>query len=300
MTGSGGAKRVVLAVVSALTLAGPLAAQDSRFGDELYRPRLRQPGKDVMWLPTPDAMVTRMLQAVKTTPDDIVYDLGAGDGRIPIAAAKEFGAKAVGIEYDKDLAALARRNAQRAGVADKVTIVEGDIFNEDFSQASVVTLYLLPDLNQQLRPQLLRMRPGTRVVSHLWDMGEWEPDETLRAGDSEAFVWIVPTPVAGRWTLSGDEDRWDGVLDITQQFQRIGGTLTIRGAPQPLLGAYVRGATLGFTFVAPDGGVRSVRARVRGSAFAGSLQFSGNLTPIAGRRAPANPSGRVGASAGSR
>ena len=238
-----------------------------------------------MWLPTPDAMVTRMLQAAKTTRDDVVYDLGAGDGRIPIAAAKEFGAKAVGIEYDANLAALARRSAERAGVADKVTIIQGDIFNEDFSGASVVTLYLLPDLNQQLRPRLLRMKPGTRIVSHLWDMGEWEPDDTLHAGESEAFLWIVPAEVAGRWMLSEERSRWEAVVEITQRFQRIGGTLTIRGATQPLLGAYVQGATLGFTFVGSDGGVRSVRARVEGSAFSGSLQFSGHLTPIAGRRA---------------
>jgi SAM-dependent methyltransferase len=276
----------VLTSLCALALSGPLVAQDfPQFGDELYRPRLRQPGKDVMWLPTPDAMVTRMLQATTTTRADIVYDLGAGDGRIPIAAAKEFGAKAVGIEYDTDLAALARRNAERAGVADKVTIIQGDIFAEDFSEASIVTLYLLPDLNQQLRPQLLRMKPGTRVVSHLWDMGEWEPDDTLHAGESEAFVWIVPAQVGGRWTLSEHADRWEGELDITQQFQRVGGTLTIRGATQPLLGAYVQGATLGFTFVAPDGGVRSVRVRVDGDNLSGSLQFSGHLTPIAGRRA---------------
>ena len=287
MTGTPCARRrAVLMSLCVLALSAPLVAQDfPQFGDELYRPRLRQPGKDVMWLPTPDAMVTRMLQATKTTRADIVYDLGAGDGRIPIAAAKEFGAKAVGIEYDKDMAALARRNAERAGVVDKVTIVQGDIFAEDFSQASVVTLYLLPDLNQQLRPQLLRMKPGTRVVSHLWDMGEWEPDDTLHAGESEAFVWIVPAQVGGRWTLSENTDRWEGELDITQQFQRVGGTLTIRGATQPLLGAYVQGATLGFTFVAPDGGVRSVRVRVDGDNLSGSLQFSGHLTPIAGRRA---------------
>jgi len=281
-------RRAVLAslCIAALAFALPALAQDApKFGDELYRPRLRQSGKDVMWLPTPDAMVTQMLQAVGTTRTDIVYDLGAGDGRIPIAAAKAFGAKAVGIEYDKDMAALARRNAERAGVADKVTIIDGDIFTEDFSRATVVTLYLLPDLNQQLRPQILRMKPGTRVVSHLWDMGEWEPDDTLRAGDSEAFVWVVPAQVGGRWTLSDAHDHWDGLLDITQQFQQIGGTMTIRGATQPLLGAHVRGALLGFTFVAPDGGIRSVRARVDGSSFKGSLQFSGHLTPIAGRRA---------------
>ena len=272
----------LLALFCALSSSG--LAQSPLFGDELYRPRLRQPGKDVMWLPTPDAMVTRMLQAAKTTGDDVVYDLGAGDGRIPIAAAKEFGAKAVGIEYDANLAALAQRSAERAGVGGKVTIIRGDIFTEDFSAASVVTLYLLPDLNQQLRPRLLRMKPGTRIVSHLWDMGEWEPDDTIHAGESEAFFWIVPADVAGRWTLSEERSRWEGVVEITQRFQRIGGTLTIRGATQPLLGAYVQGATLGFTFVDTDGGVRSVRARIEGDGFSGSLQFSGHLTPIAGRR----------------
>src|SRR5262249_19777093 len=129
-------------------------------------------------------------------------------------------------------------------------------------------------------------KPGTRVVSHLWDMGEREPDETLRAGDSEAFVWIVPAPVGGRWRIPEGHGYWEALIDITQRFQRIGGTLTIRGETQPLLGAYGRGATLGFTFVAPDGGVRSVRASVDGDAFEGSLQFAGNLTPISGRRAP--------------
>jgi SAM-dependent methyltransferase len=275
-----------LLFAAALAASASLPAQEfPQYGDDLYRPRLRQPGKDVMWLPTPDAMVTRMLQAAKTTRDDVVFDLGAGDGRIPIAAAKEFGAKAVGIEYDANLAALARRSAERARVSNKVTIIQGDILSEDFSGASVVTLYLLPDLNQQLRPRILRMKPGTRVVSHLWDMGEWEPDDTLHAGESEAFIWTVPAQVGGRWMLSEHADRWEGELDITQQFQRVGGTLTIRGATQPLLGAYVQGATLGFTFVAPDGGVRSVRVRVDGDNLSGSLQFSGHATPIAGRRA---------------
>ncbi len=285
MTVAARARFAALALVGIFSFAGSALAQAPQLGDELYRPRLRQPGKDVMWLPTPEGMVTRMLEAVKTTRDDVVYDLGAGDGRIPIAAAKEFGARAVGIEYDANLAALARRSAERAGVADKVAIVQGDIFNEDFSQATVVTLYLLPDLNQQLRPRLLKMKPGTRVVSHLWDMGEWEPDDTLRAGDSEAFVWIVPAAVGGRWKVPEGNGLWEAEIDITQRFQRIGGTLMIRGETQPLLGAFVRGTTLGFTFVAPDGGVRSVRARVDGDVFDGSLLFAGQLTPIRGRRA---------------
>ena len=273
---------VALWVVLAAT---PVTAQDfPQFGDDLYRPRLRQSGKDVMWLPTPDAMVERMLVAAKTTSQDLVYDLGAGDGRIPIAAAKQFGATAVGIEYDGDLAALARRSAERVGVAAKVTIVQGDIFKEDFSRATVVTLYLLPDLNQQLRPRLLGMKPGTRVVSHAWDMGEWEPDATFRVGESEAFLWIVPARVEGRWTLQDDGGFFSGEIELTQRFQRVGGTLSRRGKAQPLLGAYVEGETLGFTFVDLDGGVRSVRARIDGAVLSGSLRFAGNVSAVTGRR----------------
>jgi len=275
----------MVAALWVVLAAAPLAAQNfPQFGDDLFRPRLRQPGKDVMWLPTPDAMVERMLVAAKTTSQDLVYDLGAGDGRIPIAAAKQFGATAVGIEYDVDLAALARRNAERAGVAGKVTIVQGDIFKEDFSRATVVTLYLLPDLNQQLRPRLLAMKPGTRVASHAWDMGEWEPDATFRIGESEAFLWIVPARVRGRWTLQDDSGFFSGEIELTQRFQRVGGTMSLRGKTQTLLGAYVDGENLGFTFVALDGGVRSVRARIDGAVLSGTLYFAGNLTPIAGRR----------------
>ena len=265
-------------------VTGGIQAQDfPRYGDALYEPKLRQEGKDVMWLPTPDAMVTRMLQAAKTTERDLVYDLGAGEGRIPIAAAKQFGANAVGIEYDAALAALARRNAERAGVASKVTIIQGDIFKEDFSKATVVTLYLLPDLNFQLRPRLLKMKPGTRIVSHVWDMGEWEPDEAFAVAGSDAYLWVVPASVAGRWRVRS-ESGWDGELNLAQQFQRIGGTLTLRDKAQPLLGAFVNGATLGFTFVDTDGAIRSARAKVDGNALSGQLLFPGNVTPISGRR----------------
>jgi hypothetical protein len=273
-----------LAVLAALAVGGGALAQDfPKYGDDIYQPRLRQPGKDVMWLPTPDAMVTRMLEAAKTTRRDVVYDLGAGEGRIPIAAAKQFGATAVGIEYDPSLAALARRNAARAGVADKVTIVQGDIFKEDFSKATVVTLYLLPDLNYQLRPQLLAMRPGTRVVSHMWDMGEWEPDDAFTVEGSQAFLWIVPAKAEGRWSLS-DDHGWQAEAAIAQKFQRVGGTLTVRGKTQPLLGAYVNGATLGFTFVDSDGAIRSVRAQVDGDRLLGQLRFVNNVNILRGQR----------------
>jgi hypothetical protein len=273
-----------LVLTAALALGGAALAQDfPKYGDEIYQPRLRQHGKDVMWIPTPGAMVTKMLEAAKTTRFDTVYDLGAGEGRIPIAAAKQFGAKAVGIEYDGELAALAKRNAERAGVGDKVTIIQGDIFKEDWSKATVLTLYLLPDLNYQLRPQILSMKPGTRVVSHAWDMGEWEPDEAFKVEGAEGFLWIVPARVEGRWVLR-DDNGWQAEIDITQQFQRIGGTITIRGKTQPLLGAYVNGAIAGFTFVDSDGAIRSVRAQVDGDRMSGQLRFVGNVTMLTGRK----------------
>jgi SAM-dependent methyltransferase len=279
------ALRLTLPLLAVVLAAGARAQDFPRYGDEIYQPRLRQPGKDVMWIPTPDAMIPRMLSMARVNKGDLVYDLGAGEGRITIAAAKEFGATSVGIEYDPKMAELARRNAQRAGVADKVTIIQGDIFKEDFSKATVVALYLLPDLNHQLRPQLLKMKPGTRVVSHMWDMGEWEPDETVVQGESEAFLWVVPAPVAGRWTLRTQEG-WEAEARVSQLFQRIGGTLSIKGRTQPLLGAYVTGATMGFTFEDSDGAVRSIRVQVDGDRLAGQLRFVGNVSIVNGRRAP--------------
>lgn len=254
------------------------------YGDALYEPKLRQGGKDVMWLPTPDAMVARMLAAARTSPRDIVYDLGAGEGRIPIAAARDFGARAVGIEYDPQLAALATRNVARAGVADRVRIIAGDVFKEDFTQASVVTLYLLPDLNQQLRPQILAMKPGTRVISYMWDMGEWEPDETIALGGDQAFLWTVPAPVEGRWTVRDGRGRVAATLTVTQRFQRIGGTIAADGPAQPLLGAFVQGPTMGFTFVGSDGGVRNARLRIDGARASGAMNFVDQATPITAAR----------------
>ena len=140
-------------------------------------------------MPTPDALVTRMLTAAKVTKDDLVYDLGSGDGKIPIAAAKQFGAKAVGIEYNPDMAELARRNAKRQGVDNMVNIITGDIFKEDFTKATVVTMYLLPDLNLKLRPTILKMKPGTRVTSHQFHMGDWEPDEKYSIEFRDAYLW---------------------------------------------------------------------------------------------------------------
>src|SRR4051812_5720818 len=189
----------LVVLLAALSCAAFATAQTAPYGDEVFQPSMGQPGKDVIWIPTPDTLVTAMLAAAKVTGDDIVFDLGAGDGKIPIAAARQHGARATGIEFNPDMAELARRNARRANVENLVTIVTGDIFKEDFSRATVVTMYLLPDLNLKLRPLILQMKPGTRVVSHAFHMGDWDPDERLSAEAREAYLWIVPANVEGTW-----------------------------------------------------------------------------------------------------
>lgn len=274
---------LAIATAAAFFAASSVAQDFPKYGDEVYQPQYGQSGKDVIWIPTPDSLVTRMLQAAKVTDKDLVYDLGAGDGKIAIAAAKQFGARAVGIEYNPDMAALGRRNAQRAGVGEKVTIINGDIFKEDFSKATVITLYLLPTLNMQLRPTILKMKPGTRIVAHAFHMGDWEPDEAFQADGREGYLWIVPANVAGRWTLRDDRGL-EATVSITQQFQRIGGTVTVDGRSQPLLGGYVNADTVGFSFTDKEGTVRSVRAQVSGNELKGTARHSGSLSSISGRR----------------
>lgn len=238
---------------------------------ETYTPKLGQMGKDVMWLPTRDELVTQLLTAARVGPEDEVVDLGAGDGKIPIAAARQFGARAWGIEYNKDLAALAQRNAQRAGVADRVRIVHGDIFKEDFSKATVVTLYLLEELNAQLRPTILAMRPGTRVVSNTFSMGDWEPDQVIRVGTNTGYFWTVPAVVAGQWTLQGLDRRGPARLQLTQRHQRLGGTLAWGAQVQPVLGARIDGADLHFSFVNAEGQLQAAKLQVQGKTLAGAL-----------------------------
>jgi len=238
---------------------------------ETYAPKLGQSGKDVMWLPTRDELVTQMLAAARVGPGDEVVDLGAGDGKIPIAAARQFGARAWGIEYNKDLAALAQRNAQRAGVSDRVRIVHGDIFKEDFSKATVVTMYLLEELNARLRPTILAMRPGTRVLSNSFSMGDWEPDQVLRVGTNTGYFWTVPASVAGQWSLQGLAPNGPAVLRLSQRHQRVGGTLSWGGQTQILLGVRLHGADLHFSFVQADGQLQAVQARVQGASLQGQL-----------------------------
>lgn len=243
----------------------------STLPNETYVPKRGQMGKDVMWLPTSDDLVTQLLLAAKVGPEDEVVDLGAGDGKIPIAAAKSFGARAWGIEYNKDLAALANRNAQRAGVADKVRIVHGDIFKEDFSKATVVTMYLLEELNAQLRPTLLAMKPGTRILSNTFSMGDWEPDQVIRVSNGVGYFWTVPAQVSGQWSVSGLDAKGASTLKLDQVFQRVGGTLNIQGQQQNLLGLRLDGADLHFSFLNTEGQLKSVKVNVDGNKMSGEV-----------------------------
>jgi SAM-dependent methyltransferase len=259
-----------VAALAALAIALPAAAQKHKD----YEPHLGQAGKDVIWVPTPDEVVERMLRMAQVTPNDYVVDLGAGDGKIAIAAAKKFGARALGIEYDDDMARHAQRNAERAGVADRARIVQGDIFVSDFSQATVVTMYLLPALNLKLRPQLLAMRPGTRVVSHSFSMDDWEADETSSLDGRRAYFWVVPAAVAGAWTLElaggGTADKLE--LTLEQRYQKIEGTVALDTVLGGLREARLRGYLIAFSYVDDKGVRRDFSGRVSGARMEGSFR----------------------------
>jgi SAM-dependent methyltransferase len=215
-----GAVRSVVPALVVCLCATSVWAQDTQ---KPFEPQSGQAGKDVVWVPTPQTLVDKMLDMAKVTPQDVVYDLGSGDGRTVITAAKR-GARAMGIEYNPDMVALSERNAKAAGVTDKATFVKADLFETDFSKATVVTMFLLPSINLKLRPKILDMKPGTRIVANSFNMEDWEADETQTVtGDCTswctALLWIVPAKVEGTWSSP------KGDLKLTQQFQKVTGTL---------------------------------------------------------------------------
>ena len=228
-----------LAALLAFTIALPWAALAQKTEEKPYEPRVGQEGKDVVWVPTPQALVEKMLDMAKATPKDYLMDLGSGDGRLVITAAKR-GISALGIEYDPNMVALSRRNAQEAGVANRATFVEADLFETDFRRASVITMFLMPDLNLKLRPRILDLKPGTRVVSNSFDMGDWEADEKVVLTEKEgcegyctARLWIVPAKVAGRHKTA------QGELTLEQTFQKVKGSLRSEGKDVPVEGKVV-------------------------------------------------------------
>ncbi|WP_459616659.1 class I SAM-dependent methyltransferase [Bordetella sp. 2513F-2] len=210
-----------------------------------YTPEIGQAGKDVVWVPTSQALVDRMLDMAQVTPEDRLVDLGSGDGRTVITAAKR-GTVARGIEFNPDMVALAKRQAEAEGVSDRATFEQADIFESDFSDATVVTLFLLPSLNVKLRPTLLDMPPGTRIVANSFDMGEWQPDETAQVTEGcttycRALKWIVPAKVEGRWQLDGK------TLELKQRFQMLEGSLGDGASAQPISDARLDGARITFS-----------------------------------------------------
>jgi hypothetical protein len=263
-----------------------------------FKPQSGQAGKDVIWVPTPDGVVNRMLTMAKTTPKDYVIDLGAGDGKIAIAAARDFGARALGIEYNPDMVKLANCMARAAGVADKAQIKHGDIFKEDFSQADVLTMYLLPSLNLCVRHRVLAMKPGTRVTSHSFTMGEWDADQTADASGRTAFLWIVPARVGGTWNFRTENGSLQFEARFDQTFQKIKGEATVGGGKHPLTDARLDGEQLRFALVDGKGGAHTVTGTVRGREFMGTaVPASGSQARVTGTLAGNPESGRWAAMA---
>jgi len=261
------AARFAAPLALALACALPAAAQQK---DKGYEPQVGQAGKDVIWVPTPDEVVERMLRMAQVTPNDYVVDLGAGDGKIAIAAAKKMGARSLGIEYNPDMAKHAQLQVEKAGVTAKAKVVQGDIFASDFTTATVVTMYLLPALNMKLRPQILAMRPGTRVVSHSFNMEDWEPDETSSMDGRRAYLWIVPANVMGGWSVDLGGERAD--LTLEQKFQKLDGHVQLGSIQAGLREARLRGFQISFAYVDNTGVRRDFSGRVTGGKMEGSFR----------------------------
>jgi len=275
-----------LALLFVLLLSPAVAVAQTR-ADCLreFTPKFGQSGKDAVWEPSSDSMVAAMLNMADVTSSDRLVDLGAGDGKIAIAAARDFGATAVGIEYNADLARLAQCNVRAEGLTERVRIIEGDVFREDFSGASVVTLYMPTEVNLCVRHRLLAMKPGTRVVSHLFPMGFWDPDQTIEVERHPVYLWIVPAPAAGTWSFrKGAAGEEHFRVSLVQSFQKIGGEAAVGKRRYPLVGAWMRGDRVVFSFIDEKDVVWNFRGRVQGAAMSGRLGVSGTKeAAISGR-----------------
>ncbi len=229
---------LLLAVVAATDFAHAQQVVDT------FKPEVGQDGKDVVWVPTADTVVETMLDMAKVTSEDYVIDLGSGDGKTVIAAARR-GARALGIEYNPKMVELSERNAAKAGVSDQVRFVQGDLFECDLSQATVITMFLLPEINLKLRPKLLELKPGTRIVSNTFNMGDWKPDKRVKITEDcadycKALLWIVPAKVTGIWQIP------EGQLALQQSFQNVSGTLTRGTTSNSILDGRLSGNRLKF------------------------------------------------------
>ena len=250
--------RVVVTTGLVLVFTATALAQGTQAPAKPFEPQVGQAGKDVVWVPTPQELVDKMLDMAKVTPKDFLMDLGSGDGRTVITAAKR-GLTAQGIEYNPDMVDLATRNAAAAGVTPRATFIKADLFETDFSKAQVITMFLLPTINMKLRPTILNMRPGTRIVSNSFTMEEWQPDQTETIPECSswctAHLWIVPAKVAGTWEMP------QGALTLTQTFQMLSGTL----GSMPIASGRLNGDEI--TFVV---GTTTYTGRVQGNTIRGT------------------------------
>jgi precorrin-6B methylase 2 len=258
--------RLVICSMVLSLAAAPAAAQATQAPAKPYEPQVGQAGKDVVWVPTPQALVDKMLDLAKVTPQDYLIDLGSGDGRTVITAAKR-GLRAHGIEYNPDMVELAKRNAMEAGVTEKATFAQADLFQTDFSKAQVITMFLLPSINIKLRPTILNMRPGTRVVSNTFTMEDWQPDQVETVTECTSWctanLWIVPAKVEGSWQTP------QGALTLQQNFQMLTGTL----GSTPITEGKLRGEEITFKV-----GNATYTGRVQGNTLAGTVSGGGKWT----------------------
>jgi len=279
---SAAAASLLLLAAAAAAAAGQAQPRSRADCEAAHAAAWGRAGKDVPWVPTFDAVVLAMLSMAQVTPEDRLLDLGAGDGRIAITAAKPpFGARAIGIEYDPDLAKLAACLVQVEGLADRVRIVEGDIFKEDFGDASVVTLYLLPHINLCVRHRLLALKPGTRVVSHQYSMADWKPDQSVQIQGRDVHLWVVPARVDGIWDFQ-DSEGTTFTIDPRQTFGALSGEIIWSGVQQTLLSATVHGFELRFTFDAA-GVAAEFSGTVRGGEITGVLRMGTAARTAVGR-----------------
>lgn len=258
--------RLLLAAL-ALCIGPPGSAQSPARGAV---PQIGQVSKDSVWVPTPERMIRRMLQLADVGPRDVVIDLGSGDGRIPIYAARHFGARAIGVEMEQNLIDLSLRSAREQGVSALTRFVRQDLFEADLGAATVIALYVSPGVMTRLKPRLLALRPGTRVVSHHFALEGWEADETVRAESRTAYLWVVPADLRGAWTVSvatGTFRLW-----FAQDHQRLDARAERGGRPLPVLGAQLRGTEIRFSSFDPDGNTRHYSGIIEGGRMRGGSE----------------------------
>jgi len=265
-----------LIIIFALSLLGANAIAQTTTTQPEYTPSIGQHGKDVVWVPTNQLLVTKMLDIAKVTDKDYLIDLGSGDGRTVIAAAKR-GARALGIEYNINMVEYSKQSAAKEGVTDKASFIKADLFESDFSQATVITMFLLPEINLKLRPKILDLKPGTRIVSNTFTMGDWEADQTAGAGEdgdegygsyNTALLWIVPAKVEGTWTMP------QGELTLTQKYQVIEGTLKNGTQSSAISNGKMQGSKIHFTANNSE-----FSGEVNGHQIQGNMSSNGKTAP---------------------